>query len=56
MPDSLLGRRRFFRDGLRPAAGWSALARDGREWESFYRDRRKHDRVVRSTLHGLLLL
>jgi nitrate reductase alpha subunit len=45
------GRRRFFR----PADGrprWSALAREGREWESFYRDRWQHDRVVRST-HGV---
>ena len=29
-----------------------ALARTGREWESFYRDRWQHDRVVRST-HGV---
>ena len=51
MSDSPLSRRRFF--GPASAGnGWSALARDGREWESFYRDRWQHDRVVRST-HGV---
>ncbi|HXH96057.1 MAG TPA: molybdopterin-dependent oxidoreductase, partial [Gaiellaceae bacterium] len=44
--------RRFFGEQARSAEGWSALVRDGREWESFYRDRWQHDRVVRST-HGV---
>ena len=50
--ESPLGRRRFFREDERSAEGWSALVRDGRDWESFYRDRWQHDRVVRST-HGV---
>ena len=32
--------------------GWSSLSSKGREWESFYRDRWRHDKVVRST-HGV---
>ena len=54
MPDrgGVLGARRFFGEESRSAEGWSALVRDGREWESFYRDRWQHDRVVRST-HGV---
>ena len=49
----LLGRR-FFAGGDRESAsnGWSEVAPDGREAESFYRDRWRHDRVVRST-HGV---
>ncbi|MGZ4386405.1 MAG: molybdopterin-dependent oxidoreductase, partial [Gaiellaceae bacterium] len=34
------------------AEGWSQLVGKGREWESFYRDRWQHDKVVRST-HGV---
>ena len=52
MPESPLARRRFFHEDARSAEGWSALVRDGRDWESFYRDRWQHDRVVRST-HGV---
>ena len=33
-------------------SSWSALQRDGREWERFYRERWQHDKVVRST-HGV---
>jgi len=52
MPEGPLARRRFFGERARSAEGWSALVRDGRAWESFYRDRWQHDRVVRST-HGV---
>ena len=52
MPDGVLRARRFFGERSRSAEGWSALVRDGREWESFYRERWQHDRVVRST-HGV---
>ncbi len=53
MPDRPgLKARRFFGERDRSAEGWSALVRDGRDWESFYRDRWQHDRVVRST-HGV---
>jgi nitrate reductase alpha subunit len=45
-------RRRFFGGHASSAEGWSALVRDGRGWESFYRERWQHDRVVRST-HGV---
>ena len=44
-------RRRYFGAG-RSENGWSALSGKGREWESFYRDRWQHERVVRST-HGV---
>jgi len=49
---STLGERRFF--GNLPGAngGWSEVTGKSREWESFYRDRWRHDRVVRST-HGV---
>ena len=49
MTDPLL-RRRFF--GANAKGSWSVLARDGRDWEAFYRQRWQHDRVVRST-HGV---
>ncbi|MGZ4412113.1 MAG: molybdopterin-dependent oxidoreductase, partial [Gaiellaceae bacterium] len=42
----------FFRGGPVSAEGWSQLVGKGREWESFYRDRWQHDKVVRST-HGV---
>ena len=48
---SLLTRPRYFEEGG-SADGWSALQKDGREWERFYRERWQHDKVVRST-HGV---
>jgi nitrate reductase / nitrite oxidoreductase, alpha subunit len=48
----LLGAHRFFRRGPTSAEGWSQLVAKGREWESFYRDRWQHDKIVRST-HGV---
>jgi hypothetical protein len=48
----LLGLHQFFRQGPASAEGWSQLVSKGREWESFYRDRRQHDKIVRST-HGV---
>jgi nitrate reductase alpha subunit len=48
----LLEAHRFFRRGPVNAEGWSQLIGRGREWESFYRDRWQHDKVVRST-HGV---
>ena len=48
----LLGAHRFFRRGPVSSEGWSQLVSRGRDWESFYRDRWQHDRVVRST-HGV---
>ena len=46
---SFLDRPRFFAERR---GGWSALSGRERKWESFYRDRWQHDRVVRST-HGV---
>ncbi len=48
----LLGAHRFFRNGPVSAEGWSQLVAKNRDWESFYRDRWQHDKVVRST-HGV---
>lgn len=42
----------FFRRGEANAERWSLLIERGRRWESAYRDRRRHDKVVRST-HGV---
>ena len=42
----------FFRKGEANADGWSMLIAKGRGWESAYRDRWRHDKVVRST-HGV---
>jgi nitrate reductase / nitrite oxidoreductase, alpha subunit len=42
----------FFRKGQANAEGWSMLIAKGRNWESAYRDRWRHDKVVRST-HGV---
>jgi nitrate reductase / nitrite oxidoreductase, alpha subunit len=42
----------FFRRGEANAEGWSLLIAKGRNWESAYRDRWRHDKVVRST-HGV---
>jgi nitrate reductase / nitrite oxidoreductase, alpha subunit len=48
----ILQAHEFFRRGPASAEGWSQLIGRGREWESFYRDRWQHDKVVRST-HGV---
>ena len=48
----LLGVHQFFRQGPASAEGWSQLVGKDRDWESFYRDRWQHDKVVRST-HGV---
>ncbi len=48
----VLAAHRFFRRGPVSPEGWSQLVSKGREWESFYRDRWQHDKVVRST-HGV---
>jgi len=42
----------YFRRGEASAEGWSMLVAKGRAWESAYRDRWRHDKVVRST-HGV---
>ncbi|HET6550864.1 MAG TPA: nitrate reductase subunit alpha, partial [Solirubrobacter sp.] len=42
----------FFRKGEANAEGWSMLIAKRRNWESAYRDRWRHDKVVRST-HGV---
>jgi len=52
MSEPLLSRLRYFARGAPAAGGWSALVRDGRDWESFYRDRWSHTKVVRTT-HGV---
>jgi hypothetical protein len=51
----LLGLHEFFRQGDSSAKGWSQLVGKRRDWESFYRQRRQHDNLVRST-HGVNLL
>jgi len=48
----LLKAHQFFRQGPASAEGWSELVAKDRDWESFYRDRWQHDKVVRST-HGV---
>ncbi|HMM48128.1 MAG TPA: nitrate reductase subunit alpha [Miltoncostaeaceae bacterium] len=46
-------RLRFFRSSRAVDGGWSTLdPRRGRAWESAYRDRWHHDKIVRST-HGV---
>jgi nitrate reductase / nitrite oxidoreductase, alpha subunit len=50
--DPLLEVHRFFRRGPTSSEGWSQVVAKNREWESFYRDRWSHDKVVRST-HGV---
>ncbi|MGH7861536.1 MAG: molybdopterin-dependent oxidoreductase, partial [Candidatus Dormibacteraceae bacterium] len=52
MKKSLLKTHQFFRQGPVSAEGWSELVAKDRNWESFYRDRWQHDKVVRST-HGV---
>ena len=49
---AILEAHEFFRRGESNAEGWSQLVGKGREWESFYRERWQHDKVVRST-HGV---
>jgi nitrate reductase alpha subunit len=48
----VLAAHEFFRRGEANAEGWSMLIGRGRDWESAYRDRWRHDKVVRST-HGV---
>jgi nitrate reductase alpha subunit len=48
----LRGVHRFLQPGEPISGGWSMLTGQRREWESFYRDRWQHDKVVRST-HGV---
>ena len=48
----LLRAHEFFRRGPVSEEGWSQLTAKDRDWESFYRDRWQHDKVVRST-HGV---
>src|SRR5215813_10554900 len=48
----ILEAHEFFGRGEANAEGWSQLVGKGREWESFYRERWQHDKVVRST-HGV---
>jgi nitrate reductase alpha subunit len=43
---------RFFTRAVRSEDGWSEVARRGRSWESLYRERWAHDKIVRST-HGV---
>ena len=50
--DPVLAAHEFFRKGEANAEGWSMLIAKGRGWESAYRDRWRHDKVVRST-HGV---
>jgi nitrate reductase alpha subunit len=53
MAESLVSRaHEFFRRGEPNADGWSMLIDRHRRWESAYRDRWRHDKVVRST-HGV---
>src|SRR5215213_7607835 len=49
---ALVAAHEFFRKGAANAEGWSMLIGRGRGWESAYRDRWRHDKVVRST-HGV---
>jgi nitrate reductase alpha subunit len=50
--DRLVAAHEFFRKGEANAEGWSMLIAKGRNWEAAYRDRWRHDKVVRST-HGV---
>src|SRR5690242_5792216 len=50
--DARVAAHEFFRKGDANAEGWSMLIAKGRRWESAYRDRWRHDKVVRST-HGV---
>jgi nitrate reductase alpha subunit len=48
----ILQAHEYFRGGHASAEGWSQLIGRDRKWESFYRERWQHDKVVRST-HGV---
>ncbi|HEY8287427.1 MAG TPA: nitrate reductase subunit alpha, partial [Chloroflexota bacterium] len=48
----LLQAHQFFRQGPISPEGWSQLVAKDRDWESSYRDRWQHDKIVRST-HGV---
>jgi nitrate reductase / nitrite oxidoreductase, alpha subunit len=48
----ILEAHEFFRRGEANAERWSQLVGKDRGWESFYRERWQHDKVVRST-HGV---
>jgi len=48
----LLQAHEYFRRGQASEEGWSLLVAKDRDWESFYRGRWQHDKVVRST-HGV---
>ena len=49
---ALLRAHEFFRRGPASPDGWSQLIAKDRGWETFYRERWQHDKVVRST-HGV---
>src|SRR3954471_8339385 len=49
---ALVAAHEFFRKGEANDEGWSMLIGRGRGWEHAYRDRWRHDKVVRST-HGV---
>jgi len=49
---SLLKTLWFLKRGDEVARGWSEVSAQDRDWESVYRQRWQHDRVVRST-HGV---
>ena len=49
---ALVAAHEFFRRGEANAESWSMLIGRGRDWEAAYRDRWRHDKVVRST-HGV---
>jgi nitrate reductase / nitrite oxidoreductase, alpha subunit len=51
-PSPLLEAHRFLRRGPVSEEGWSQLVAKDRDWESSYRGRWAHDKVVRST-HGV---
>ncbi len=51
-PSRLVRGYQFFKRGELSREGWSLLTSGGRDWESFYRDRWQHDKIVRST-HGV---
>ena len=48
----LLRERRFVGEGEASPTTWSELTTQSRDWESFYRKRWSHDKIVRST-HGV---
>src|SRR5699024_7489469 len=46
-----LTRMKYFKPVERCSGDWSALEAKNRDWENMYRQRRSHDKVVRTT-HG----